>query len=67
MCVISRREFTDVTGRPVQVLFLGAFDAGIRRAWVRSTLAQALAPAEPPDLSSGAACALPDTTPALAA
>lgn len=83
--VISHREFTDVTGRWVQVRVFGTHDAGIRRAWVNRTLAQALArvgrdsesedgapvgvpaPVEPPDLSSGVACALPDQTPALAA
>ena len=85
MRVISRREFTDVSGRQVQVLVVGAFDSGIRRAWVHKTLAQALArvsrdsesdegsavaapvPTEPPVLSSGAACALPDKNPALVA
>ena len=41
--LISRRDFTDVTGRPVHVLVLGAYDAGVRRAWVHRNLAQALA------------------------
>ena len=41
--LISRRDFTDVTGRPVHVLVIGAYDAGVRRAWVHRNLAQALA------------------------
>lgn len=83
--VISHREFTDVTGRTVEVLVVGAYDGGVRRAWVNRTLAQALArvgrdsesedgapvgapaPVQPPDLTSGVACALPDQIPALAA
>ena len=40
--LISRRVFTDPTGRLVEVRVVGAYDAGIRRAWVDRMLAHAL-------------------------